>query len=257
MGRAVVAEVLASGGVSLVGAVDREDSPAQGLDAGMVAGALPCGVRVSADALALFADADAVLDFTAPAATAAHAMLAAQGKTVLIVGTTGLDGDEAAGVHRAARHTPIVWAPNFAMGITLLGALVEDAARALGVDFDVEVVEFHHRHKKEAPSGTALGLGRAAAAGRGRAFEEARLAADRTGERASGGIGFAVLRGGDVVGDHSVVFAGPGERLELTHRAASREIYARGAVRAARWAYGKPPGLYTMRDVLGLARPIA
>ncbi|NNG04613.1 MAG: 4-hydroxy-tetrahydrodipicolinate reductase [Inquilinus sp.] len=254
MGRMLVREILTAKGCELVGAVSRRDSPEQGMDVGMLAGTAPVGVRVGDDPVPLFADADAVIDFTVPEATARYAALAAQGKTVHVVGTTGLGADQESELEKAARHTPVVYAPNMSLAVNLLFALVEQVAAKLDDDFDIEIVEMHHRQKVDAPSGTALGLGRAAAAGRGVPLAERAVRGrdGKTGPRGKGDIGFAALRGGDVVGDHSVVCAGPGERLELTHRAAGREIYARGAVHAARWAYGKPPGLYTMQDVLGL-----
>jgi len=258
MGRMLVREVLTGtgpdAGLELVGAVDRPDSGAQGVDAGLLSTGEPCGVLVHDDPVSLFADAEAVLDFTRPEATVEHARLAAQGKTVHVIGTTGLDAMQTAAIERAARHTQIVLAPNMSLGVTLLTALVEKVAAALDESWDVEIVEMHHRHKVDAPSGTALGLGRAAAAGRGVALEDraVRVRDGHTGERRPGDIGFATLRGGDVVGDHTVVFAGAGERIELTHRAAGRDIFARGAVRAARWALGRHAGLYTMTDVLGL-----
>lgn len=256
MGRMLLREVLTSRdrGCELVGAVAREGSSVLGHDAGILAGLDPCNVRVEDDPVPLFADADAVLDFTTPTATRRFSALAAQGKTIHVIGTTGLsDGDENA-LRKAARHTPIVQAANMSLGVTLLEALVERVARTLGDEYDVEILEMHHRRKVDAPSGTALALGRAAAAGREVALDEkaVRSRDGQTGAREAGAIGFAALRGGDVVGDHTVIFAGDGERLELTHKASGRDIYARGAVRAALWAHGRKPGLYTMRDVLDL-----
>ncbi len=258
MGRMIIRQLAeeAATGVTLVGAVDRPEAPGLGLDAALMAGCgQPIGVRVGDDPVPLFADADAVIDFTSPAATVAHARLAAQGKTVHVVGTTGLaDADEDA-LGLAARHCPVVYAPNMSVGVTLLLALVETVAAALPAeDFDIEIQEMHHRHKVDAPSGTALGLGRAAAAGRNTGLEAVRTLSrvGQTGERETGTIGFATSRGGAVVGDHTVVFAGDYERVELVHKAADRKAFAAGALRAARWAYGKPPGLYSMRDVLGI-----
>lgn len=254
MGQMLVREILATEDATLVGGTERPGSPAIGKDLGTLVGHEPIGVAISDDPVPLFAEADAVIDFTTPAATERHAALAAQGKTVHVVGTTGLTPAQEEALARAARHTAIVHAPNMSLGVNLLMALVEQVARALGPDFDIEILEMHHRHKVDAPSGTALGLGRAAARGRGVSLEAVseRVRDGQTGPRPAGAIGFAVLRGGDVVGDHTVVFAGAGERLELTHRAGDRQIFAKGALRAARWAHGKPPGLYTMRDVLGL-----
>ncbi|HSV29277.1 MAG TPA: 4-hydroxy-tetrahydrodipicolinate reductase, partial [Candidatus Omnitrophota bacterium] len=197
---------------------------------------------------------DAVIDFTAPAATVTHAGMAAAAGKVLVVGTTGLSKDDEAKLQQAADRVPVVYAPNFSVGVNLLMALTERAASILGDDYDIEIVEMHHRHKVDAPSGTALGLGRAAAAGRGVPLDSVWCKArdGHTGARPKGEIGFATLRGGDVVGDHTVMFAAEGERVELTHKASSRAVFAKGAVRAALWAKGKPAGLYTMRDVLGL-----
>jgi 4-hydroxy-tetrahydrodipicolinate reductase len=254
MGTTVLRQVLASGDLTLAGAVEREGAPAVGGDVGPLAGGGPMGIAIGADPAPLFAEADAVIDFTTPDATTAFAALAAQGKTVHVVGTTGLGPAHEEALAMAARHTAIVRAPNMSLGVNLLLALVERVAAALDDGFDIEVVEMHHRHKVDAPSGTALALGRAAAAGRGVVFDEHAVLSreGRVEERRRGDIGFATLRGGDVVGEHTVLFAGPEERIELTHRAASRDIFARGALQAARWAHGRPPGLYGMRDVLGL-----
>lgn len=257
MGQMLLREVIGSDSCELIGAISQHDSPSEGVDAGMLAGLDPCGVRIGEDPVPLFADADAVIDFTVPEATVGYSTLAAQGKTVHVIGTTGLSAEHEEALHRAARHTQLVYAPNMSMAVNLLFAVTRQVAGILGEEFDIEIVEMHHRHKVDAPSGTALGLGRAAAEGRGVDLDEraARGRDGHTGERRPGDIGFAALRGGEVVGDHSVVFAGPGERLELTHKAAGREIYARGALRAALWAHGKPPGLYGMADVLGLSQP--
>lgn len=251
MGRAVVravverADAIVSGGTARNGA---------GQDVGAMAGLEPLGIKVASDAETVFAACDAVIDFTLPQATAGHANLAATTGTAYVVGTTGLGGAEQAAIDEAAKFVPVVQAANFSLGVNLLASLVRQAARALDEEFDIEIAEMHHRHKLDAPSGTALMLGRAAAEGRGVTLDEV---ADRgrdghTGARTPGHIGFAALRGGDVAGDHTVMFAGPQERLELTHRAGDRMIFARGAVRAALWAKGRAPGLYGMTDVLGL-----
>jgi 4-hydroxy-tetrahydrodipicolinate reductase len=254
MGRMLVQEVTRSAGCKLVGGTATSGSTALGRDIGELAGLGALGVRVSDDPAQLFALADAVLDFTAPQASVRHAGLAAANETVHVIGTTGIGADGEAEIRKAARRVPIVWAPNMSVGVNLLMSLVERVSAALDARYDIEILEMHHRHKVDAPSGTALGLGRAAAKGRGVSLDAvAERARDgHTGPRGRGSIGFAVLRGGDVVGDHTVVFAGEGERVELTHRAAGRQVYAQGAVRAALWALGKPPGLYSMRDVLGL-----
>ena len=256
MGRALARAVAGAGGCRLAAASEMPGHAALGEDAGRLAGLDPLGVALIDDAGAVFAAAEAVFDFTSPKGTARHAALAAETGTILVTGTTGLDSGQQAAIAEAARRVAVVQAPNFSVGVNLAIALVEQAARTLDDEFDIEIVEMHHRHKRDAPSGTALGLGGAAARGRGVALEAAAVRGRDgiTGERPRGAIGFAALRGGDVVGDHMVIFAGPGERLEIAHRAGGREIFARGAVRAALWARGKPAGLYSMGDVLGFAR---
>jgi 4-hydroxy-tetrahydrodipicolinate reductase len=254
MGQSLVRAVLARDDMQLTGALDRIDAPSQGQDAGVLAGQPPAGVTVGADPLPVFANCDAVLDFTAPAATVAYAELAAQARVVHVIGTTGLSADDEGKIKAAARHARIVKSGNMSLGVNLLAGLVRRAAAALGPEFDIEILEMHHRHKVDAPSGTALLLGEAAAEGRRIALEEAavRTRDGHTGPRAEGTIGFATLRGGSVVGDHTVILAGEGERIELTHRAQDRSVFANGAVRAARWGMDKKPGLYSMADVLGL-----
>ncbi|WP_366654082.1 4-hydroxy-tetrahydrodipicolinate reductase [Fodinicurvata sp. EGI_FJ10296] len=254
MGRMNIAAVLATECVELAGAVARSGSDAVGTDAGLLAGTSACGVPVTDDAVALFAEADVVIDFTVPEATRAFAELAAQGKTAHVIGTTGLSAEDHAALDMAARHTPLMIGANMSMGVNLLAALSQRVAAILDEDFDIEIVEMHHRHKIDAPSGTALLLGQSAADGRGVNLDDR---ADRgrdghTGERRPGNIGFASLRGGDVVGDHTVIFAGPGERVELGHKSSDRRIFARGAIKAARWLVGRKPGIYGMADVLGL-----
>jgi 4-hydroxy-tetrahydrodipicolinate reductase len=255
MGQMLVREIAATPGARLAGGTERAGSPALGRDIGELAGLGANGVKIEADPLPLFGKSDVVLDFTSPAASVAHAGYAAQAKCGFVVGTTGLDKTQEEALARAARHTPIVYAANMSVGVNLLAALVRRAASVLGEDYDIEVLEMHHRHKVDAPSGTALFLGRAAAAGRDVALDAkaVRSRDGHTGARPKGAIGFATLRGGDVVGDHTVIFAAEGERLELGHRAGNRGLFARGAVRAALWAKGRPPGLYGMADVLGLA----
>ncbi len=248
MGRALVEVVKAAESVRLAAASVRRGTapvPVGDGDAGITARAAP---------EALFAASDVVIDFTAPAASAQHAALAAGTGTALVIGTTGLGPSQQAAIDAAADRAPILVAANFSLGVNLLLALTRIAAARLGPDYDLEVLDFHHRHKKDAPSGTALALLRAAAEGRGLdpAATLAALGADRNGVREPGGLGFAVLRGGDVVGEHSVILAGDGERLELTHRAGDRAVFARGALTAARWLAGRPPGLYSMADLLGL-----
>jgi 4-hydroxy-tetrahydrodipicolinate reductase len=254
MGRMLVAEVLGHDGVHLAGAIDGPGSGALGHDAGVLAGLPKAGVVVGDESPALFAACDAVIEFTSPGATVDHAAMAAQAGVIHIIGTTGLDGFQEAALAAAAERTAIVWAPNMSLGVNLLMGLTQKVAAALDDDYDIEIFEIHHRHKVDAPSGTALGLGRAAAAGRGVELDDvsARGRDGMTGARRRGDIGFGVLRGGDVVGEHSVTFAADGERIELAHRATDRRIYSRGALRATLWARGKPPGLYSMIDVLGL-----
>src|ERR671916_3267967 len=255
MGRMLIKTVAETEGCRLVGAVEREGSPALGQDAGQLAGCGEAGVPITDDPLPVFAQADGVLDFTAPPATVAFAGLAAQARIVHVVGTTGLREDDFAKLEAAARHARIVQSGNMSLGVNLLAGLVRQVAATLGADFDIEILEMHHRMKVDAPSGTALLLGEAAAAGRGLALKDrsVRSREGHTGARRAGDIGFATLRGGSVVGDHTVVFAGQGERIELVHRAEDRSIFARGAVRAALWGRDKKPGYYTMADVLGLS----
>lgn len=254
MGRALIRAVAETEGAELAGALERPDSPHLGQDAGELAGAGPLGVAVTDDALPLVAAADGLLDFTAPDATVALAELAAQARIVHVIGTTGFSSAHVAAIEAAARHAVIIRSGNMSLGVNLLAALVRQAAKALGPDWDIEVLEMHHRAKVDAPSGTALLLGEAAAQGRGVALAErsVRVRDGHTGPRAEGTIGFATLRGGSVVGDHTVILAGAGERVELSHRAEDRMIFARGAVKAALWGFRRKPGHYGMADVLGL-----
>jgi len=256
MGQALIRTIAEIDGVHLAGAIERPGSDALGKDAGELAGLGSNGVIVTDDALPVFAQAEGVLDFTAPAATLEFADLAAQARIVHIIGTTGMDESHEARLHAASRHARIVKSGNMSLGVNLLSVLVRQAAKALDAsDWDIEVLEMHHRHKVDAPSGTALLLGEAAAEGREIALAEhsVRVRDGHTGPREAGTIGFATLRGGSVVGEHSVLLAGEGETVELTHRATDRSIFARGAVRAALWARAQKPGYYSMLDVLGLA----
>lgn len=254
MGQMLVREVTMTDGCRVSGATDREGSDHLGEDAGTLAGVKALGVTIVDDPAPVIAKAHAVIDFTTPAATVEHARLCAQANAAHIIGTTGLSTEDESALELAARHCQVVYAPNMSVGVNLLLALTEKVASVLGEDYDIEVVEMHHRHKVDAPSGTALGLGKAAARGRDVAHEEAAVYSreGHTGARTPGKIGYATLRGGDVVGEHTVIFAGAGERIEIGHRATDRRIFAGGAVRAARWARRQPYGLYTMRDVLGL-----
>ena len=254
MGRMLVRALDERDDVRLAGATERPGHDWIGRDLGEIMGGAPRDLEVTDDPLPVFARSHAVLDFTTPAATVQHAALAAQARLVHVIGTTGLEGDDFDRLSAAARHAVIVRAGNMSLGVNLLLGLTRRVAAALDEDFDIEIVETHHRMKVDAPSGTALMLGEAAAEGRGVALGQV---ADRgrdgqTGARRPGAIGFAALRGGDVVGEHDVVFAGPGERVVLRHVATDRMIFARGAVRAALWGQGRKPGEYTMADVLGL-----
>ena len=254
MGQALIRAVSANEGCVLAGGIEAKGSPAIGRDLGELAGIAPVGVAVTDDPLPVFASVDGVLDFTVPKATVNFAGLAAQARIVHVIGTTGLSDDDQAKIEAAARHAAIVKAGNMSLGVNLLAALTNKVARALGPDFDIEIVELHHRHKRDAPSGTALMLGEAAALGRNMLLADRSVRArdGETGPRREGDIGFAVMRGGDVVGEHRVIFAGDGERIELAHIASDRGIFAKGAVRAALWARGQGPGLYSMADVIGL-----
>ena len=254
MGRELIRATLAEPGCTICGGIEPANSTAIGDDLGTLAGLGPLGITVTSDALELIARSDAILDFTTPAATVEHAGLAANARIVQVIGTTGLSDADDAAIRAAARHATIIKAGNMSLGVNLLCALTRKVAQALDTAFDIEIIEMHHRHNVDAPSGTALMLGAAAAAGREIALKDhsVRGRDGHTGERRAGDIGFVSLRGGDVVGDHTVIFAGPGERIELTHRATDRSIFARGAVKAAVWGKGKGPGLYAMTDVLGL-----
>ena len=256
MGQALIRTIAEIDGVHLAGAIERPGSEVLGKDAGELAGLGANGVTITDDALPVFAGAEGVLDFTAPQATLEFADLAAQARIVHVIGTTGMDESHEARLHAASRHARIVKSGNMSLGVNLLSVLVRQAAKALDSgDWDIEVLEMHHRHKVDAPSGTALLLGEAAAEGRGIALGQhsVRVRDGHTGPRQPGSIGFATLRGGSVIGEHSVILAGEGETVELTHRATDRSIFARGAVRAALWARYQKPGYYSMLDVLGLA----
>ena len=256
MGQTLIRTIHEMEGVKLAGAVERAGSPALGRDAGELAGLGPLGILITDDPLTAFAKADGVLDFTTPAASVEFAGYAAQARIVHVIGTTGFSAEDDAKIAAAARHATIVISGNMSLGVNLLATLVKQAAKALGADdFDIEVLEMHHRYKVDAPSGTALLLGRAAAEGREINLDDSsvRVRDGHTGPRETGSIGFATLRGGSVVGEHSVILAGTGERIVLSHQAEDRSIFARGAVKAALWARGKKPGAYSMLDVLGLA----
>lgn len=256
MGQALIREIENASGAKLSGALEREGAPAIGRDAGEVAGVGKLGIEITTDSENLISNADGIIDFTAPAATVAFSKLTAKAGIVHIVGTTGCSEDDDAEIAESAKSAKIVKSGNMSLGVNLLSVLVEQAAKALeAADFDIEVLEMHHKHKVDAPSGTALLLGEAAAVGRGIDLNEnsVRVRDGYTGAREEGTIGFATLRGGSVVGDHTIILAGEGERIELSHIAQDRSIFAKGAVKAALWAFDKKAGLYNMRDVLGLS----
>ncbi|MBY3046440.1 4-hydroxy-tetrahydrodipicolinate reductase [Rhizobium leguminosarum] len=256
MGQTLIRLIHSIEGVTLHAAVERAGSPFVGKDAGEIAGLGPTGVIIGDDPLNAFLDAEGVLDFTSPAATVEFSGLAAQARIVHVIGTTGCLPDDNAKIAAAARHARIVKSGNMSLGVNLLSVLAEQAARALDPDdWDIEILEMHHKHKVDAPSGTALLFGEAAAKGRSidLAAKSVRVRDGHTGAREAGTIGFATLRGGSVIGEHSVLFAGEGEIVSLSHSAADRSIFARGAIKAALWARDKKPGLYSMLDVLGLS----
>lgn len=247
MGRMVIEALVETPGVTLSAAVERPGHPQVGHEL--------LGISVGENLAQALEQADVFIDFTTPTASTRAVALAAEHGVAAVIGTTGFDSAEEAAIGAAATRIPIVKAANFSTGVSVLLELVNRAARALGPAFDPEVLEIHHKAKRDAPSGTALALGEAIASGRDLSFAEARRASreGEIGPRREGEIGLAALRGGDVVGEHTVFFLGQSERIELSHRATSRAIFAQGAVRAAVWVVGKPPGLYTMRHVLGLA----
>ena len=254
MGQMLIRTVLESDKAKLVGVVERSGHDWIGKDIGVAMGGAACGIIVTDDALEAFSKAQAVIDFTAPAATVAFAGLAAQARAVHVIGTTGFEEADLAKLNAAARHAVIVRAGNMSLGVNLLTKLTKKVAEALDEDFDIEIVEAHHNKKVDAPSGTALMLGEAAAEGRGVSLADVRDSGRDgiTGARKKGDIGFAVIRGGDVVGEHDVIFAAAGERIVLRHLATDRAIFARGALKAALWGQNKEPGEYDMMDVLGL-----
>lgn len=254
MGQMIAREILAQKKATLAAAVDHARSWAMGKDLGGMLGGDPCGVCVTSDKKAAFKTCDVLIDFTSPEAAAEHAALAAENKKGLVVGTTGLTAKEEDALRAAGEKTAVLYSANMSVGVNLLLTLVEQVARRLDPEYDIEIFEAHHKHKVDAPSGTAIALGHAAAKGRGVDLNDAMVPVryGQIGARVPGSIGISVFRGGDVIGDHTVTFAGTGERLELTHKASDRALFAKGAVRAALWLHGKSPKLYSMRDVLGL-----
>src|SRR5436309_5266189 len=255
MGRALTRVISDTEGAVLTGALEAPGSQWLGKDAGMLAGLAANGVKLSADLWSLSANADGILDFTVPGATIANVAIAAERRIVHVIGTTGLSASDDAVIKSVTSRAIVVKSGNMSLGVNLLAALVKRVAQSLDETFDIEILEMHHRAKIDAPSGTALLLGEAAAAGRAVALDKhsARGRDGFTGARRPGDIGFASLRGGTVTGDHSVIFAGPHERLTLSHRAEDRMIFAHGALKAAMWAHGKKPGFYSIADVLGLS----
>jgi 4-hydroxy-tetrahydrodipicolinate reductase len=254
MGQMLIEVVNASDKAKLVGVIEREGHEWVGRDLGECMGGAATGVPVVSDAIEVVKDAQAIIDFTTPAASVAMSALAAQARAVHVIGTTGMTDEDNAKIDPATRHAPIIRAGNMSLGVNLLVQLTKKVAQALDEDFDIEVVEAHHRHKVDAPSGTALMLGEAAAEGRGVVHADVRDSGRDgiTGARKRGDIGYSAIRGGDVVGEHDVIFAADGERIVLRHLATDRAIFARGALKAALWGQGKGPGAYDMMDVLGL-----
>jgi 4-hydroxy-tetrahydrodipicolinate reductase len=254
MGQTLTRLIHAHEACEVAGGLEPFGSPHVGKDQGVVAGIGEIGVTISDDPLMLLAKADGLIDFTVPVASVRFSEITAQARIVHVIGTTGFSETDEEAIRAASRHARIVKSGNMSLGVNLLASLVKQVAAALDESFDIEVLEMHHRHKVDAPSGTALLLGQAAADGRGidLAKRSLRIRDGHTGARPEGDIGFATLRGGSVVGDHSVIFAGPSERITVSHHAESREIFANGAIRAALWAFDKKPGLYSMTDVLGI-----
>ena len=254
MGRMVLRQIHQTPGAVLAGGIEQPGSAEIGKDLGQLIGIDPVDIAVADDPASVIAGADAILDFTAPAATVGHAVLAAKTGTAHIIGTTGCSAEDQAAIRAAANDTVVVMAGNMSLGVNLLVRITQRIAAALGDDYDIEVVEMHHRHKVDAPSGTALMLGQAAASGRAIDHDgnAVRGRDGITGARQRGTIGYAALRGGNVVGEHSVIFAADDERIEISHKAGDRSIFARGAVRAALWSQDQAVGYYDMVDVLGL-----
>ena len=254
MGRALIRAIAETDGAVVTGALEAPGSELLGKDSGVLAGLPENGVKLSADLWTLSKEADGILDFTVPGATIANVAIAAERGIVHVIGTTGLSASDNAVIKSVTSQAIVVQSGNMSLGVNLLAALVKRVAQSLDHGFDIEILEMHHRAKIDAPSGTALMLGEAAASGRNVKLDEhsARGRDGLTGARKAGDIGFASLRGGTVAGDHSVIFAGPYERIELSHRAEDRMIFAHGALKAAMWAHGKKPGHYSMADVLGL-----
>ena len=253
MGRMLIETVLKAEDMQLAAALDVAGSAYLGKDAGELVGA-PCGTPIRADFDAALAGVDCLIDFTRPAGTLAHLASCRKHGVAMVIGTTGMEAEQKKAIEHAGRDIPIVFAPNMAVGVNLVFKLLDTAARVLAQGYDIEVIEAHHRHKVDAPSGTALRMGEVVAAALGRDLKQCAVYGREgvAGERDPSTIGFATVRGGDIVGDHTVLFAGTGERVEITHKAASRMPYALGSLRAARFLAGRKSGLYDMQDVLGL-----
>jgi len=254
MGRMLIETVLAADGCALAGALDVPGSPALGQDAGAFAGKAT-GVTITSDLRSGLADAQVLIDFTRPEGTLAHLAVCRELGVKAVIGTTGFSDAQKAEIADHARHVAVVFAPNMSVGVNVVMRLLDQAARALSQGYDIEVIEAHHRHKVDAPSGTALQMGEVLAKALGRELKDCAVYAREgvTGERDPSSIGFATIRGGDIVGDHTVLFAGTGERIEISHKSSSRAGYAQGSLRAARFLAGRASGLFTMNDVLGFA----
>lgn len=255
MGQMITAAIIGSQSSTLAGGTESSGHPAIGRDPAHLVGGEGSGTQIFDDPAILFEHSDVIVDFTVPAVTARHVAFAKKTKTPLVIGTTGMSEEQQEAIEKAAESVAILQAANMSLGVNIMLGVTRKLAALLDEAYDIEILEMHHRHKVDAPSGTALALGREAARGRNVALSETGVFAreGQTGARPEGAIGFATLRGGDVAGEHTVMFAGPDERLELTHKASSRTVFARGAVHAAEWIVGRPPGLYAMADVLGLA----
>lgn len=251
MGAAVTNQLLDNPMFSFVGGAVRKESDHIGQDVGHVLNRPHIGILVSSDPIPPMQKADVIIDFTAPESTAHLVKLASELGKPYVTGTTGLGKDLQQDVYNAAKQIPVIFSPNMSIGMTLMNVVVKKVARILDESFDIEILEMHHRHKLDAPSGTAIALGNAAAQGRGKTLESAGIH-NRTGLRQPGEIGFAVLRGGEVAGDHKAIFAGNSEMIEISHRAYDRNVFASGALKAAQWLVDKPAGMYTMQDVLGI-----
>jgi len=256
MGRTLVEAACQDGQTELAGAIEHPASDLIGVDAGELAGVGSRGVPVLGELGSLDGDFDVLIDFTLPAATLAHVQVCRELDRRMVIGTTGLSREQRTVIEGAAQAIPVMWAPNMSIGVNLCFKLLETAARVLGDEVDVEIIEAHHRHKVDAPSGTALRMGEVVAEALGRELRECAVYGreGHTGERERSTIGFETIRAGDIVGEHTVMFAGLGERVEITHKATSRMTFARGAIRAAGWLMAQGPGLYDMQDVLGLRR---